>query len=518
MRPAPLQAPFDPRGPAQTSVDPGPVAGYAWPQSVLPGETFALHLSSSAGPVDVEIARIGAVREIVWHQEAVPAGDHPYPEGFTQNGCGWPAALAVPAGPWRSGFYEIVLSSADGSAASVAFVVVRTPPQRAGRILLELSTNTWNAYNDVHNLSNLYTGSTSVSYERPMAPGYLRKPRGLGWRVVNPTKGDYLRELHRGYKAVHHLSDWCGSAGWPSWEHVFVDWAERHGYELDYCINADLEDPELLAPYALMLSVGHDEYWSGPMRDSVEAHVARGGNVAFLSGNTAYWQVRIEDDGARMVGYKDQFADDPCYGTDRETETTTLWSDTILGRPENEMTGVSMKYGGYHRIGRRSGLGAGGYTVHRADHWLLEGTGLEYGDQLGTESVTVGYECDGCEMTLVNGLPVPTGTDGTPADFEIVATAPAAPFDRRTAVRPVPDGVLSEAEHQAWRTLGSHDAQTCRRQAAGHAVLGTYTRGGTVVTSGCTEWAHGLDGRSPQVETITHTILRSLGTRAGDAP
>ena len=32
---------IDIRGPAGTSIDPGPVAGYAWPQSVKAGETFA---------------------------------------------------------------------------------------------------------------------------------------------------------------------------------------------------------------------------------------------------------------------------------------------------------------------------------------------------------------------------------------------------------------------------------------------------------------------------------------------
>jgi hypothetical protein len=513
VRPAPLDGGFDPRSTAGVSVDAGPVAGYAWPQSVLPGESFGLHLSSSVGPVDVEIARVGRDREVVCEIEGVEAGDLSYPERFTENGCDWPASVTVPVGDWRTGYYEIVLSDATGTAVNVAFVVVRARPERAGRILLELSTNTWNAYNDVHNARNLYTGARTVSFRRPMAPGYLRKPAGLGRRVTAVVAPDPLRTLHRGYKAVHHLSDWAGSAGWPSWEHPFVIWAETQGYELDYCVNADLEDPELLGRYALMLSIGHDEYWSGPMRNSVEAYIAGGGNVAFLSGNTSFWQVRIEDGGARMIGFKDGLERDPCFGTDRQHEVTTMWSDHILGRPENTMTGVTFSRGGYHRIGMKSADGAGGYTVHRPHHWLFEHTGLEYGDVLGADSVIVGYECDGCDMALEDGLPVPTGQDGTPAGFEILATAPAAPFDRRTAVRPLPDGLLSEAEYVALRVLGSSDADTCRRLAHGHAVLGTYTRGGTVVTSGCTEWVHGLDGASPRVEQITHNILRRLGGR-----
>ena len=216
-----------------------------------------------------------------------------------------------------------------------------------------------------------------------MAPGYLHKPPGHGRRVATTHPPDPQLAAHVGYLRLNHLSEWGGSAGWPNWEHPFAVWAERNGYEIDVASSADLEDPSLLSRYRLLLSIGHDEYWSGPMRDSVEAFIAGGGNVAFLSGNTSFWQIRYEDDGRTIVGYKGRFADDPCYRTDRHAETTTIWSDHELGRPENAMTGVSFSRGGYHRIGRRVTNGAGGYTVHRPDHWLFEGTGLTYGDLLG---------------------------------------------------------------------------------------------------------------------------------------
>ena len=67
------------------------------------------------------------------------------------------------------------------------------------------------------------------------------------------------------------------------WERDFVEWAEAAGYALDYCANSDLEwHPELLDNYRLVLSVGHDEYWSAPMRDHLEAYIAAGGNAAFF--------------------------------------------------------------------------------------------------------------------------------------------------------------------------------------------------------------------------------------------
>ncbi|HEY3484441.1 MAG TPA: N,N-dimethylformamidase beta subunit family domain-containing protein, partial [Ilumatobacteraceae bacterium] len=248
-----------------------------------------------------------------------------------------------------------------------------------------------------------------------------------------------------------------------------------------------------------------------------EDFIASGGNATFLSGNTAFWQVRLEDPtpegpAATMVGYKGRFKRDPVYDTDRAAELTTIWSDHLLGRPENLMTGVSFARGGYHRIGKRVTSGAGGYTVHRADHWLFDGTGLGYGDLLGAAAITVGYECDGCDFTYRDGLPYPTGIDGTPRDFEILATAPAAHFTRTTATRPPAPDEPSEIEFIASRLFGEHSTESVERIAHGHAVLGTYTSpgGGVVVTSGSTDWAHGLAGRDAQVEQITRNIFDRL--------
>jgi hypothetical protein len=47
----------------------------------------------------------------------------------------------------------------------------------------------------------------------------------------------------------------------------------------------------------------------------------------------------------------------------------------------------------------------------------------------------------------------------------------------------------------------------------GHAILGAYTNdaGATVLTSGSTDWAHGLRERDPQIEQITRNVLTTLG-------
>lgn len=502
------------------------VAGYCWPQSVEPGAAVALHLSSAGGrPVTVEVARVGRERNVVFTEDNVDAREHAIPNNAFADGCRWPAALSLDTrGDWPSGYYEVVFEiDVDGKKRrDRAFFVVR-PKTGAptAPMLLVLSANTWHAYNDFGG-SNLYTGATRVSLQRPMSPGYLFKPPGAGRRVTTTTPPDPQMAAHVGYLRLNHLSPYAGSAGWPDWELPFVQWCEREGYALDVATNADLEDhPALLADgrYKLMLSVGHDEYWSSPMRDTVESFIGAGGNVAFLSGNTSFWQVRLEDrtpegPASTMVGYKGRFKDDPVYGTDRVGELTSMWSDHLIGRPENQMTGVSFARGGYHRIGKRVTHGAGGYTIHRHDHWMFDGTDIGYGDVLGSASTAVGYECDGCAFTYRDGLPYPTGEDGTPENFEILGTAPAAHFTRTTATRPPKPHEPSEDEFIAARLFGTRDPEVVKRVEHGHAVLGTYTSpgGGTVVTSGSTDWAHGLAGRDPQIEQITRNIIERLTT------
>ena len=116
------------------------VTGYCWPQSVSPGNQVGLHLSSSGGrTVRVEVARVGARREIVFSADAVEAEEHAIPKDAASKGCGWPAALILDVDPtWRSGYYEVVMGIGVGGKVrrDYAFFVVRPSP--GARIVLAL--------------------------------------------------------------------------------------------------------------------------------------------------------------------------------------------------------------------------------------------------------------------------------------------------------------------------------------------------------------------------------------------
>lgn len=457
----------------------------------------------------------------------MPGVLHPIPRNASEVGCGWPEAVQFTVPPdWRSGYYEVVFRAADRATGrgeeALAFFVVRHSGDayQQAPILLVLATNTYNAYNDWGGPS-LYTGAVRASFERPTAPGFLHKPEPHRRYPNVEDIDDPEHERFRTWADLHGLARWSGSAGWHNWERVFVRWAERAGYAIDVAVNADLDQrPQVVDGYRMLVSVGHDEYWSWGMRDTAESYVERGGNMAFLSGNSVCWQVRFEDHGRTMVSYKLDIEDDPLFGTDQQHLVSTLWSSGLVGRPENRLTGVSYTRGGYIRMGNAVPAGSGGYTAWRPDHWALAGTGLHYGDLFGTKDSVAVYEVDGCELTLSgeDGLPVPTGRDHTPEDFTILATAPARlwSFDELPSrYRSMGTGDL---ESVAAAVFGEATPMTVARLAHNHAVMGLYTRGGTVFTCGATDWAYGLAGNDAVVTQITRNVLDAfcgLGPHGG---
>jgi hypothetical protein len=498
------------------------IAAYPDRLSYRPGDQVSIACSTDAAKFSAEIARVGGQRQIVWERTGLPGRMHDVPEHASSLGCGWPEAFAVRIPQdWPSGYYEVVLRASDPAtgrlAEHLACFAVRPGPlavaDRAGRMLLMLATNTYNAYNDWGG-ANLYAGATRVSFRRPFAAGFLKKPfPAVRYPNVDDID-DPEHERFRDWADRNGLSRWSGSAGWHNWERSFVRWAERQGYAVDVAVNADLElHPDVLDGYHLAVSVGHDEYWSWGMRDTLEAFIAGGGNVAFFSGNAVYWQVRFEDDGTAMVCYKDRYQEDPVFLTDHR-RATTIWSSLVVGRPENHLTGLSFSRGGYIRMGSAVPHGSGGFTIWRPEHWAFDGTGLHYGDLFGSSQAVAAYEVDGCEWTLSaqDNLPVPTGRDGTPEDFTILATTPARLWSRHELPSRYRPSEAGDLEMAAAAVFGDDAPEHVRRLSHNHAVMGTYTRGGTVFSAGTTDWSYGL-GHDPAVERVTRNVLDRLSQR-----
>ena len=505
------------------------VEGYAERQSYQPGEVVAVHCASRAGTFSAEVTRVGQTRELVWRGRGFRAADPELPEAAWATGCDWPVSFAVPIDPaWPSGFYEIGLTAdgAEGAAAPPRRRSSSSEPRRGRR---RTPSSCWPPTPTTPTTSGAGSACTAAPRgcrsRRPLERGYLRRPAApdqtdYDGRVasveVEPDEEHHRLPL---YLDQNDYPLWCASGGWHSWERRFVRWAESEGIALDYAVNADLDlHPEVLDGHRLLLSVGHDEYWSSGMRDTVDAFVEAGGSWAIFSGNTCFWQVRYEDDGQTMVCYKGTArTDDPVAATADRHLMTTMWSDPLIARPESQSTGLSFTRGGYARVGQATPRASGGYTIQRPEHALFAGTELRYGDLLGGEARIVAYEVDGCELTMSNGLPVPSYQDGTPAGLEVLATAPARLLSITADRCEVPSKLWAstdppgDLEGVSMVLFGDASPANVARIAHGHAVMGTFSRGrGTVFNAGTTDWAFGLD-RDPLVRQVTLNVVRQLG-------
>ena len=498
--------------------------------SYAPGETLRLHVSTTALSYDLRIERDGAQPRTLFERSGLPGTRHDTPADCSVTGCGWPVALEVPIPQdWPSGGYIATFRGEDSSGATVehkhVFIVRPTDGagerEQAGRLLLIAATSTWIAYNDWGG-SNAYegiTGATSQDYSPRLS---IRRPysRGFAWLPVGapriplrepPALGAAPRYPHMEWAYANGYSKKYASAGWASYERPFVCWAEAAGYRVDVASLHDLHfRPEILDGYACAVFVGHDEYWSWEMRDAVDRWVEAGGRAARFAGNFL-WQVRLEDGGDTQVCYKyrardeDPLRDDP----ERRHLTTTAWEASEVGRPGSGTFGLNAMRGVYAGWGNCCPRGAGGFTVYRPEHWAFAGSDLYYGDLVGAASRVFGYEVDGLDYGMRDGLPYPTGADGEPEGLEILAMGLATTLeaDHGNAGAPLFIGE-EDASFAAELLYGSRDPKAVARLGRGCGMMVSFDKGrGSVFHAGSVEWVAGLIDRDPFVERITRNVL-----------
>lgn len=464
------------------------IRGYVEQPSPRAGGRLTLRVSTDAPQFRVELYRCGA--RLVHQSSSSWLPGHAAPahlpfQDWGVPGVGlhgeelapWPAyRLAIPE-EWASGVYVAMLIEGDGSGrdssdpdrstpdareAKALFVVRPAPDRATARILYKIPLLTYHAYNLVDGEEYdpvgrrghwcLYNTPRPEELPGPYPTGVgLHRPGGgTGATPYDVTNFDPFDPTPR-QTFVH-------------WDARFIGWMERAGYAVDYCTDVDLhrEGADLLAPYRLLVSVGHDEYWSEAMRAAVEGHVAAGGNAAFFGGNTCWWRVVFDDE--------------------HTFSRIEFWHEA--GQPENSMIGVSFRHGGERD--RDHHPTPVGYRVQHAGHWVYAGTGLREGDVFGAapDEYLVGYECDGAEFDradLAAGLPaVPTGADGTPKGFTILG--------------------VGDARRSGWGFGNSA------------ATMGVFSRQGTVFNGATTDWARVLTGGTcPVLDRITRNVLDRLG-------
>lgn len=510
--------------------------GYSGQPSYEPGETLELHVSTTAATYAVQIYRDGAEFELVYEQDGLPGSRHETPDDAYISGCGWPVSHTVEIPEeWRSGGYVVVLKAADerGEVVQDGFFVLRAPSTAPRKgICFVLATYTWQEYNDWgggcgysspgHPDQTLLDDSRGpeaftprLSYQRPWARGLIRVPRGTPRKTHREPPEHNWAPRYKMFEwaASNGYSIFCGSAGWANYDGYFARWAERQGYEVEYLSLWDLDrDASALDGYDVVVTVGHDEYWSGKARATLDRYIEEGGHYARFAGNIM-WQVRIEDDGVTQVCHKWAPDADPLKDDPDPSRRTGFFEHRNIDQPPVKTFGTTGSYGMYSRMGAASPRGVGGFIVYRNDHWAFAGTDLYYADVFGSAVPLVAYELDGVAYTFDNGLPKPTGVDGAPPELEILALTP---------------GTLSEEDHGhpgAFLSIGDADVGAYAEQALGEdtpenrdrlrrgcATINCMPKGkGECFTAGTVEWPYALDHGEPVAEQITRNVLNRYG-------
>lgn len=432
-----LAAPLAGPGPSGAAV----VEGYAWPSSVAQGETVGVYVSTDQPFYNLYVSREGGASVLYASYPSLPGTLQPAPENAFALGCDWSPSLRLPIpDSWPSGVYYVRISVPSVLTRYAIFTVRENQPGSTARILFQNSVTTWQAYNN-------WGGKSLYDY--------------------NSTGGErsFMVSFQRPYALYQ------GRGDFPRWEAKAAHWLELNGYALEYCTSTDTQLLQTLEDhYDVFISAGHDEYWSDPMRGNIEGRIARGGAVLFLGGNTCWWQIRYSGITDRIVCFKDKTLD-PYYGLLNHLVTVNWHADPVF-RPENAMTGVSFRNGGYVNAQGwyPASEGYGDYQVTAPEHWAYAGTGLQASEEFGWDETIVGFETDGALFTMVDGRPVPTGADGTPANFTILGLSPAS---------------------------------------YGHATMGVFTNPGLVFNVATTDWADAL-GLNPSVDRITRNVLDAM--------
>ena len=250
------------------------------------------------------------------------------------------ATLNFAIGPWPTGVYFVKLTANDGRIGYAPFVVRPTVLGATSRIAVVMPTNTWQAYN-------------------------FRDADGNGWGDTWYAKGaQSTAALGRAYirRGV--------PPQWRKYDVGFLRWLQWTSKQPELLTETDLESirtaEELIALYDLVIFPGHTEYVTRHEYDLIRNYRDLGGNLAFLSANNFFWEVRREGNVLRR---------------------TRLWRD--LGRPESAILGVQYRANDDGRIQKP-------FTVRAAATapWFFAGTGLGDGSIFGETLGGYGIEID----------------------------------------------------------------------------------------------------------------------------
>lgn len=355
------------------------IQGFATDISVNVGSTIGFKIKTDAVNYDIDIYRTGwyggdGARFITSVPSPSVRQQQPGCTSDDDTGnydCGdWAvsATWAVPANAVSGVYLAKLTDPVTDDSSHITFVVRNDASSSA--VVFQTADTTWQAYN-TYGGSSFYQGGAvgrayKLSYNRPFATRNWEQGRDFYF----------------------------------SSEYAMVRFLERNGYDVSYMAGVDSDRRgALIKNHKVFMSVGHDEYWSGAQRANIEAARAAGVNLAFFSGNEAYWRTRYENSIAgtptayrTLTSYKETWSNQKV--DDTSPEWTGTWRDPRFssqanggGLPENGLTGT-MYTSNFSDLPVTVSSEEGKYRLWRNTSL----TSLSSGTKVALAPHTIGYE------------------------------------------------------------------------------------------------------------------------------
>ena len=399
---------------------------------------------------------------------------------------GWPAIAELTLlADLASGIYAFRLRTAQGQDR-VPFFVRPARQAPTADVALLMSSCTYMAY---ANHRMLFEGADFIATRSRLRPEheYLRHHPEVGRSTYEKhTDGSGVMFSSR-RRPVLQLRP--GADGWnftPDTDiNAFLDHLQ-FGHDILADEDVHAEGIAALAPYRVIVTGTHPEYWSTRMLDALEEWLRRGGRLMYLGGNGFYWRVALSDAWPGAVELRR--AEDGVRNWQTEPgesyhaftgEYGGLWRR--LGRAPNTLVGVGFAAQGFERaIGYKRS--AESYTSRAA--WIFSGVPAEEIGTSGLGGGAAGQEVDRYSQTL-----------GSPAHTLILASA--TEFG--------PDMTRTKEELQASTVVPSPDPVV-----RADLVFFETPAGGAVFSVGSISWFGALarNGYDNDIAQITANVVR----------
>ena len=329
------------------------IEGFFDTTSAVAGDTVRLFVSTTASTYHVEAYRMGWYQglggRLVWSSAETPGRVQPPPRVVSPTNMvdtAWQQPLAIDiTDDYVPGCYIFKLVCSDGHGRYVP-ITIRDDNNHSAFLIMNAVT-TWQAYNQ--------WGGYSLYW-------------GAGGNGQSFTRRARVVSFDRPYEAN-------GAPEFLGRELPLIHLVERLGLDVSYATNLDVHaNPASVLNHKALVSLGHDEYYSTPMRSALEQARDHGINLAFLGANAVYRQIRCADSalGANRqeICYKSA-AEDPLSRTNPAL-TTVNWRDAPLNRPENQLIGSQ-----YENNPVQVPM-----IITEPDSWVFANTGLQAGAAL----------------------------------------------------------------------------------------------------------------------------------------